>query len=50
MTHVHLLIRSLTLKNILSYGMEGVNPNTLEQRLPYFGRFIETLEKLLRSQ
>lgn len=30
--------------------LEVVNPNTLKQRLPYFKRFIETLEKLLRSQ
>jgi hypothetical protein len=28
--------------------LEAVNPNTLKQRLPYFKRFIETLEKLLR--
>jgi hypothetical protein len=29
--------------------LETVNPNTLKQRLPYFRRFIETLEKLLHS-
>lgn len=28
--------------------LEAVNPNTLKQRLPYFKRFIETLEKLVR--
>lgn len=28
--------------------LEAVNPDTLKQRLPYFKRFIETLEKLLR--
>jgi hypothetical protein len=27
--------------------LEAVNPNTLKQRLPYFRRFIETLERLL---
>ena len=28
--------------------LEAVNPITLKQRLPYFRRFIETLEKLIR--
>ena len=28
-------------------ALEAVNPNALKQRLPYFKRFIETLERLL---
>ncbi|MFZ5909982.1 MAG: DUF4276 family protein [Chloroflexota bacterium] len=28
--------------------LEAVNPNTLRQRLPYFKRFVETLERILR--
>lgn len=29
--------------------LETVDPNTLKEKLPYFRRFIETLERLLRS-